>query len=77
MIDEKLLLEFIKTKKKEIEEEVFSNYKKHIKALENMKSMEATTAIIDTYILMNLTRILNELFEIIESGKFDRVEKHE
>ena len=77
MIDEKLLLEFIKTKKKELEKEIFFNYKKHTKSLENMESMEAVTAIVDTYILMNLNRILNELIEIIESGKFDRVEKHE
>lgn len=62
---------FIKLKTKEIEEEVFSNYKKHTKTLENMESMEAVTAIVDIHILMNLIRILNELFEIIESGKFD------
>jgi hypothetical protein len=74
MIDEKLLLKFIRTKKEEIEEEVFSNYKKHTKTLENMESMEAVTAIIDIHILMNLTRVLNELIEIIESGKFDVIE---
>lgn len=74
MIDEKLLLKFIRTKKEEIEEEVFSNYKKHTKTLENMESMEAVTAIVDIHILMNLIRILNELFEIIESEKFGMVE---
>lgn len=74
MIDEKLLLEFIKTKKKELEKEVFFNYKKHTKSLENMGSMEAVTAIVDTYTLMSVTRILNELIEIIESGNFDVVE---
>ena len=74
MIDEKLLLKFIRTKKEEIEEEVFSNYKKHTKTLENMESMEAVTAIIDIHILMNLTRVLNELIGIIESGKFDVIE---
>lgn len=74
MIDEKLLLKFIRTKKEEIEEEVFSNYKKHTKTLENMESMEAVTAIIDIHILMNLTRVLNELIEMIEDGKFDVIE---
>lgn len=74
MIDEKLLLKFIRRKKEELEEEVFPNYKKHTKTLENMESMEAVTAIVDIYILMNLVRILNELIEIIESGKFDVVE---
>lgn len=39
-----------------------------------MESMEAVTAIVDIHILMNLVRILNELIEIIESGKFDVVE---
>lgn len=74
MIDEKLLLEFIKTKKEEFEEEGFTNYKKHTSTLKNMESMEAVTAIVDRYILMNLVRILNELIKIIESGKFDVIE---
>lgn len=74
MIDEKLLLKFIRRKKEELEEEVFSNYKKHTKTLENMESMEAVTAIVDIYVLMNLTRVLNELIEMIEDGKFDVVE---
>ena len=39
-----------------------------------MESMEAVTAIVDTYTLMNLNRILNELIKIIESGKFSVVE---
>lgn len=74
MIDEKLLLKFIRTKKEEFEEECFTNYKKHTNTLKNMESMEAVTAIVDIYVLMNLTRVLNELIEIIESGKFDVVE---
>lgn len=40
-----------------------------------MESMEAVTAIVDIHILMNLVRVLNELIEIIESGKFSVVEK--
>lgn len=75
LIDEKSLVEFIKTKKKEFEKEGFSNYKKHTKTLKNMESMEAVTATVDIYILMNLVRVLNELIEIIESGKFSVVEK--
>lgn len=74
MIDEKLLLKFIRTKKEEFEEEGFTNYKKHTNTLKNMESMEAITATVDIYVLMNLIRILNELIEIIESGKFDVVE---
>lgn len=75
MIDEKLLLEFIRTKKEEFEEEGLSNYKKHTGTLQNMESMESVTATVDIHVLMNLTRILNELIELIESGKFDIVEK--
>lgn len=75
MIDEKLLLEFIRTKKEEFGKEGLNNYKKHIGTLQNMESMEAVTATVDIHVLMNLTRVLNELIEIIESGKFDIVEK--
>lgn len=75
MIDEKLLLEFIKTKKEEFEEEGFTNYKKYTSTLKNMGSMEAITVTVDIHVLMNLTRILNELIEMIENGKFDIVEK--
>lgn len=39
-----------------------------------MESMEAITATVDIHVLMNLTRILNELIEMIENGKFDVVE---
>ena len=74
MIDEKLLLEFIKTKKEEFEEEGVANYKKYTGTLQNMESMEAVTATVDIHVLMNLTRVLNELIEIIESGKFDVIE---
>lgn len=75
MIDEKLLLDFIITKKKEFKEESFSNYEKYINNLKNMGSMGVVTATVDIYVLMNLTHVLNELIEIIESGKFDIVEK--
>ena len=74
MIDEKLLLEFIKTKKEEFEEEGGANYKKYTGTLQNMEFMEAITSTLDIYVLMNLTLVLNELIEIIESGKFDVVE---
>lgn len=75
MIDEKLLLKFIRTKKKEFEEESFTNYEKYTNNLKNMGSMGVVTATVDIYVLMNLVRILNELIEMIESGKFDVVEK--
>lgn len=72
MIDEKLLLEFIRIKKEEFEEEGFTNYKKHTGTLKNMESMEAITSTVDIHVLMNLTRVLNELIERIESGEFDK-----
>lgn len=52
MIDEKLLLYFIKTKKEEFEEQSFTIFNN----------------------LMNVTRILNELIEMIEDGKFNTSE---
>lgn len=70
MIDEKILLEFIRTKKEEFEEKGFTNYEKYTGNLKSMGSMEAITATVDIHVLMNLTRILNELIEMIESGKF-------
>lgn len=74
MIDEKILLEFIKTKKEEFEKEGFANYEKYTSDLKNMKSKEAIIATMDVYVLMNLTRILDELIELIESGKFSSIE---
>lgn len=74
MIDEKILLEFIKTKKEEFEKESFTNYEKYINNLKNMGSMGVVTATVDIYVLMNLTYILNELIEMIESGKFSNDE---
>lgn len=70
MIDENLLLDFIGTKKKEFEEESFTNYEKYTSNLKNMGTMGVVTATVDIYVLMNLIRILNELIEMIESGKF-------
>lgn len=70
MIDEKILLEFIRTKKEEFEKEGFTNYEKYTRDLKSMESKEAIIATIDIYVLMNLTRILNELIEMIEDGKF-------
>ena len=74
MIDEKILLEFIKTKKEEFEKEGFANYEKYTSDLKNMKSKEAIIATMDVYVLMNLTRILDELIELIESGKFSSIQ---
>lgn len=61
-------------KKEEFEKEGFTKYKKHTGTLQNMESMEAVTTTVDIHVLMNLTRVLNELIEIIESGKFDVIE---
>lgn len=75
MIDEKLLLKTIKEAKEEFEEKGIANYKKHTGTLQNMQSTEAIISTVDIYVLMNLTRVLNELIELIESGEFDVVEK--
>ena len=40
-----------------------------------MESMAAVTATVDIHVLMNLTRVLNELIEIIESGKIGAIAK--
>lgn len=72
MIDEKILLEFIRTKKEEFEKEGFTNYEKYTRDLKSMESKEAIIATMDVYVLMNLTRILDELIELIESGKFSK-----
>lgn len=37
-----------------------------------MESMEAITATVDIHVLINLTRILNELIEMIENGKLNQ-----
>ena len=39
-----------------------------------MESKEAIIATMDVYVLMNLTRILDELVEMIESGKFSSIQ---
>lgn len=74
MIDEKLLLDFIITKKKEFEEESFTNYEKYTNNLKNMGSMGVVTATVDIYVLMKLIYILDELIEMIGDGKFSKDE---
>lgn len=50
LIDEKSLVEFIKTKKKEFEKEGFSNYK-NTQKLEKYGTMEAVTAMLISYLI--------------------------
>lgn len=74
MIDEKLLLTGIKETKEEFEKLISINSKKHISVLKDMEFIEPITVTVDIHVLMNLVHLLDELVEIIESGKFDVVE---
>lgn len=71
MIDEKLLLYFIKTRSREFEEQSFTIHKECTGSLRDMEYTDVIIHSVNLNTLMNLTRVLNELIEIIESGKFD------
>ena len=71
MIDEKLLLYFIKTKKEEFEEEAFTIHKECTGSLRDLEYQEVIIHSVNLHTLMNVTRILHELIEMIEDGKFN------
>lgn len=71
MIDEKLLLYFIKTKKEEFEEQSFTIHKECTGSLRDMEYDDVIIHSINLHTLMNVTRILNKLIEMIEDGKFN------
>lgn len=74
MIDEKLLLYFIKTKKEEFEEGAFTSHKECTGSLRDLEYNDVIIHSVNLHTLMNVTRILNELIEIIEEGKFNTSE---
>lgn len=74
MIDKRLLLEVIRKTKEEFEEKAIINFKEYTGASRNMGPMEGIKATTNIHTLINLTRVLNELIEMIEDGKFDVVE---
>lgn len=71
MIDEKLLLYFIKTKKEEFEEQSFTIYKECTGSLRDMKYDDVIIHSVNLHTLRNVNRILNKLIEMIEDGKFN------
>lgn len=71
MIDEKLLLYFIKTKKEEFEEGAVTIHKECTGSLRDMEYKDVIIHSVNLHTLMNITRILNELIEMIEDGKFN------
>lgn len=74
MIDEKLLLHFIKTRSGEFEEQSFTNYKECTGSLRDMEYNDVIIHSINLHTLMHVNRILNELIEMIEEGKFNTSE---
>lgn len=74
MIDEKLLLYFIKTRSREFEEQSFTIQKECNNSLRDMEYNDVIIHSVNLNTLMNVTRILNELIEMIEDGKFNTSE---
>lgn len=74
MIDEKLLLYFIKTRSREFEEQSFTIYKECPGSLRDMEYDDVIIHSVNLHTLMNVTRILNKLIEMIEDGKFNTSE---
>lgn len=77
MIDEKLLLYFIKTRSREFEEQSFTIHKECTGSLRDMEYDDVMIHSVNLNTLMNVTRILNELIEMIEmieDGKFNTSE---
>lgn len=74
MIDEKLLLYFIKTRSREFEEQSFTIHKECTGSLRDKEYEEVIIHSININTLMNVTSILNELIEMIEEGIFNTSE---
>lgn len=71
MIDEKLLLYVIKTKKEEFEEGAVTIHKECTGSLRDLEYQDVIIHSVNLHTLMNVTRILHELIEMIEDGKFN------
>lgn len=74
MIDERLLLKVIRKTKEEFEEKVIINFKEYTSASRNMGPIESIKATTNIHTLINVTRVLNKLIELIENGEFDVIE---
>lgn len=74
MIDEKLLLYFIKTRSREFEEQSFTIYEECTGSLRDMEYDDVIIQSVNIRTWMNVARILNELIEMIEDGKFNASE---
>lgn len=74
MIDERLLLKVIRKTKEEFEEKAIINFKEYTSASRNMEPIECIKATTNIHTLINLTRVLNKLIELIENGEFDVIE---
>lgn len=71
MIDETLLLYFIGESEKEFRKKVLSIQKECNNSLRDMDYGEVIINSVNIHVLMNVICILNELMDVISSGKFD------
>ena len=74
MIDEKLLLYVLGESENEFRKKVSSIQKECNNSLRDMDYGAVMTHSVNLHTLMNVTRILNELIEMIEEGKFNTSE---
>lgn len=74
MIDETLLLYVIGESEKEFRKKLLSIQKECNNSLRDMEYDEVIIHSVNLNTLMNVTRILNELIEMIEDGKFNTSE---
>ena len=65
---------FIKTKKEEFEEQSFTIHKECTGSLRDLNYTNVISDSVNLHTLRNITRILNELIEMIEDGEFDITE---
>lgn len=74
MIDETLLLYVIGESEKEFRKKLLSIQKECNNSLRDMEYTDVIIHSVNLHTLMNVTRILNELIEMIEDGKFNTSE---
>lgn len=74
MIDETLLLDVIGESEKEFRKKVSSIQKECNNSLRDMDYGAVMTHSVNLHTLMNVIRILNQLIEMIEDGKFNTSE---
>lgn len=74
MIDETLLLYVIGESEKEFRKKLLSIQKECNNSLRDMEYNDVIIHSVNLNTLMNVTRILNELIEMIEEGKFNTSE---